>query len=138
MRRTFYERQYIVEPGRPYREGGHVVWPPTVPPFGTCLTDCLHYATVECERVIKRERGPYYFGVTRDPWDRYWGVHDDNHEHCNTYGRMYIVAQSTNLGIIRLEEELVGNPEIGRERYRCKNVGPGGEGVSKTASSLVP
>ena len=138
--RARYMRECVVEPGRPYQDGSHIIWPPSppLPPFGTPMKECVWYAQCQCVRVIKDNPGPYYFGVTRDPWDRYWGPHDDGHDHCNTYGRMYIVAQSTNLGIIHLETELVGNPEIGRERYRCKNVGPGGEGVSKTAFSLVP
>ena len=81
---------------------------------------------------------PYYIGVTFCPYDRYWGPHDDRHEHRNTYRSMHVIGQSTAAGIKRLERELIGHPDVGRDRPRCRNIAPGGEGVPNNACEFTP
>jgi hypothetical protein len=50
---------------------------------------------------------------------------------------MHVIGLSTGVGIKRLETELIGNPDIGRDRPLCRNIGAGGEGVS-TACEFTP
>ena len=118
--------------------GGRIFWPNDLPGLGTSLNDCTWFADCESSKIIRASpRAPYYFGATFCPYDRYWGPHDDGHEHRNTYRSMHVIGLSTAVGIKRLETELIGNPDIGRVRPLCRNVGAGGEGVS-TACEFTP
>ena len=51
---------------------------------------------------------------------------------------MHVIGLSTNVGIKCLERETIGNPDIGRDRRLCRNVGPGGEGVSNDPEDFAP
>ena len=114
---------------------GRIVWPPSLPPFGTSINDCLQYAVCECKRVING-RGQYYIGVTQCPWDRFWGSRYRTHHH--TYRYMYILAQSTNGGIRLLETEMLDRADIGRAQPLCANIARGGGGVALSASPFIP
>ena len=100
--------------------GGRINWPRTLPPFGTPFDDCLHYAVGECKRLVGEERD-FYIGATRDPYDRFWGWEDHKHHH--TWRNMWVVGQSTNIGIRRLETEVI-DADIGRAHPLC--AAPGG------------
>ena len=111
--------------------GGRIFWPNDLPVLGTSISDCTWFAYCESRRIIKASpRDQYYIGATFCPYDRYWGPHDDRHEHRNTYRSMHVIGLSTGFGIKRLERELIGNPEVGRDRTLCRNIAPGGEGIS--------
>jgi hypothetical protein len=112
-----------------------IFFPDDLPPFGTSLNDCLHYAVGECTAII-RGRGPYYIGACRCPSDRFWGAEDWKHHH--TYRSMYVIGQSTSLGIIRLETEIIARPDIGRVAPLCRNIGKGGERISRSAPPSLP
>jgi hypothetical protein len=114
--------------------GSRINWPLTLPPFGAPLNDSLHYAVGECKRLIGEGRD-YYIGATRDPYDRFWGW--EAHKHHHTWRNMWVVCQSTNIGIRRLETELI-DADIGRAHPLCANKAPGGGGIPKAASPLTP
>ena len=113
---------------------GRVNWPLTIPPFGTPLNDCLHYAVGECRRIIGEGRD-FYIGATFDPYNRFWGW--EGHKHHHTWRNMWVVCQSTNIGIRRLETEMI-DADIGRAHPLCANKAPGGGGIPKVASPLTP
>ena len=129
-----YRRDLVVHSGFDWA-AGRIVWPPSLPPFGTSIDDCLQYAVCECKRVING-RGQYYIGVTQCPWDRFWGSRYRTHHH--TYRYMYILAQSTNGGIRLLETEMVDRADIGRAQPLCANIARGGGGVALSASPFIP
>ena len=114
--------------------GYRIHWPLTLPLFGTPLNDTLHYAEGECRRIIGEGR-EYYIGATRDPYDRFWGL--DAYKHHHTWRNMRVVGQSTNIGIRRLETEMI-DADIGRAHPLCTNKAPGGGGIPKVASPLTP
>jgi hypothetical protein len=113
---------------------GRINWPLTIPPFGTPLNDCLHYAVGECRRIIGEGRD-FYIGATSDPYNRFWGW--EGHKHHHTWRNMWVVCQSTNIGIRRLETEMI-DADIGRAHPLCANKAPGGGGIPKVASPLTP
>ena len=51
---------------------------------------------------------------------------------------MHVLAVSTCLGVIRLEQGILQNPDVGLHNRFCDNKGSGGERVSKSAGPDVP
>ena len=51
---------------------------------------------------------------------------------------MHVIGQSTSLGIIRLETDIIASPSIGRVALLCQNIGKGGERISRSAPPSVP
>lgn len=124
----------ILAQGIPEMGAPHIDWCEFAPPLGVRLDRVFHEAVTSCVGIVRRDK--YYIGVTMDPFWRFYGHAAFKHHH--VWRCMTVLAVSTSSGIIRLERMVLADPRVGRTRYKCTNIGEGGEAVRTDGNVTIP